>query len=148
MSATRAATWRPWSRWIAAIALALYAGLLGVVLLSPRSTTQSELVSRLVAELVQLGVPDSLVTFARAEVLMNAVIVVPLTFLGSLVLRRLRWQDWTTYAFLGSIAVELVQGLLLPNRQSSFSDIVANTVGALLGALLALLLRRDVAPLP
>jgi glycopeptide antibiotics resistance protein len=146
VSATQAATGRSWGRWIAALALALYAGLLGVVLLSPRSTTQSGLVSRLVAELVQLGVPDSLVTFARAEVLMNAVIVVPLTFLGSLVLRRLRWQDWTTYAFLGACAVELFQGIALPHRHASFSDIVANTLGALVGALLVRIIRGSKSP--
>jgi glycopeptide antibiotics resistance protein len=132
-----------WARRIAGFALALYAGLLGLVLLSPHSTTQSNLVVRLVIELDRLGVPESLVTYTRAEVLMNAAIIVPLTFLGSLVLRRVRWQDWTTYAFLGAIAVELTQGLLLPDRQASFSDIVANTVGALIGALLARLLRRD-----
>jgi glycopeptide antibiotics resistance protein len=143
LSVSEAAAGQVWARRIAGLALALYAGLLGLVLLSPRSTTQSDLVVRLVTELDRLGVPESLVTFARAEVVMNAAIVVPLTFLGSLVLRRVRWQDWTTYAFLGAIAVELTQGLLLPDRQASFSDIVANTVGALLGALLARLLRRD-----
>jgi glycopeptide antibiotics resistance protein len=143
LSVTQAAAGRVWARRIAGLALALYAGLLGLVLLSPRSNTQSDLVVRLVSELDRLGVPESLVTYARAEVLMNAVIVVPLTFLGSLVLRRVRWQDWTAYAFLGAIAVELTQGLLLPHRQASFSDIVANTVGALIGALLARLLGAD-----
>ena len=39
--------------------------------------------------------------------------------------------------FLGAMAVELAQGLLLPGRQASFSDVVANGAGALLGALLA-----------
>jgi glycopeptide antibiotics resistance protein len=143
MSATQAAAGRVWARRIAGLALALYAALLALVFLSPRSNTQSDLVARLVSELDRLGASESLVTYARAEVLMNAVIVVPLTFLGSLVLRRVRWQDWTAYAFLGAIAVELTQGLLLPDRQASFSDIVANTVGALVGALLARLLRRD-----
>ncbi len=142
MSVPHATAGRPWARRVAGLALALYAGLLAVVLLSPSSTTQSGLVTRLVTELDRLGAPATLVTYARAEVLMNAVIIVPLTFLGTLVIRRLRWQDWTAYAFLGSVAVELTQGLLLPDRQASFSDIVANTAGALLGAVLARPLRR------
>jgi VanZ family protein len=146
VSVPRAATDRPRLRRIAGLALALYAALLGLVLLSPRSTTQSQLVLRLVRGLDWLGAPESLVTYARAEVLMNAVIVVPLTFLGSLVLRRLRWQDWTAYAFLGACAVEGFQGLVLPHRQASFSDIVANTLGALVGALLVRVFRGSKSP--
>lgn len=147
MSATTAATGRQaWLRRIAGLALVLYAALLGVVLLSPRSTTQSQLVMRFVTEVDRLGLPVSVLTYARAEVLMNAAIVVPLTLLGSLVVRRLRWQDWTTYTFLGACAVELFQGLFLPHRQASFSDIVANTLGALVGALLVRMLRGSNSP--
>ncbi len=91
---------------------------------------------------LQAVLPDSWVDFTRVEVLMNAVIIAPLSFLGSRVWPRLRWQDWTAYAFVGATTVELVQGLLLPGRQASFSDIVANTFGALLGALLARRLLR------
>jgi VanZ family protein len=61
--------------------------------------------------------------------------VAPLSLLGSIALPRLRWQDWTAYALIGAIAVELFQGVFLPGRSASFSDIVANAVGALLGAL-------------
>ena len=49
----------------------------------------------------------------------------------------MRWQEWTAYGFLGAIAVELFQGLVLPGREASLSDIVSNGLGALLGALLA-----------
>ena len=38
--------------------------------------------------------------------------------------------------------VELIQGVFLPARHASFSDIVANTAGAALGALLVALGRR------
>ncbi len=83
------------------------------------------------------GLDESWATFSRAEVFTNVVIIAPFGLLGSLVFTRLRWQDWAAYAFIGATGVEMVQGLVLPDRQASFSDIVANTAGAVLGALLA-----------
>lgn len=123
---------------VACTLLVAYALLLAVILLWPTSTVQAGLVTDLVRALARLGVPSSTATFTRAEVVMNAVIIAPITFLGSLVLPRLRWQDWTAYALLGATAVELFQGVALPHRQASFSDIVANSLGAALGALAAL----------
>jgi glycopeptide antibiotics resistance protein len=116
--------------------LAVYAVLLAVALLSPTSTVQSNLVFDTVNFLGRLGVPPTLGSYPHMEVVMNALIVAPVSFLGCLAFPRSRWQDWTAYAFLGATAVELVQGLLLPHRQASLSDIVANTAGGALGALL------------
>ena len=132
---------RPRTRRTAAVLLGLYAALLAVVLLSPTSATQSSLVSDLVRWMTGLGLDPRVVTYNRAEILMNVAIIAPLTFLASLVAPRIRWQAWTAYAFLGATSVEIVQGLLLPHRQASFSDIVANTAGALLGAVIAAPLR-------
>jgi len=64
---------------------------------------------------------------------MNAVIIAPVSFLGSMVHPAFGWRDWTAYGFAGSATVEAVQLLLLPERNASFSDVVANTLGALLG---------------
>lgn len=133
-------TWR--ARRSAAVLLVGYSVLLVVALIAPTSTTQSSMVRAVVDALVRSGASASLVTFGRAEVVMNALIVAPVSFLGSIVGRRLSWRDWTALGFCFSVAVELVQGVLLPDRQASFSDIVANTMGALLGALVALVLRR------
>jgi glycopeptide antibiotics resistance protein len=119
--------------------LLLYALLLVVVLFSPSSHVQSSLVVDL-GHFLRTFLPDSWVTFTRVEIVMNAVIIAPLTFLGSIVWPRLSWQDWTAYGFLGAAAVELIQGVLLPDRSASLSDIVANGAGAVLGALLRLLL--------
>ena len=113
-----------------------YAVLLAVVLFSPTSTVQSALVGDLV-QVLRFALSDRVVTFSRAEVAMNAVIIAPLSFLGTQAYRQLRWQDWVAYGFLGATLVEVVQGVLLPARQASFSDIVANATGALLGAVLA-----------
>ena len=112
------------------------------VLFSPTSTVQSSLVHDLV-RVLHVFLPDRLITFDRAEVALNAVIIAPLSFLGWLAFTRARWQDWVAYGFLGSTTVELLQGLLLPDRQGSFSDIVANTLGAMIGAVAARLLFRS-----
>ena len=121
-------------RWARPLLLA-YAVLLVVILFSPTNDVQSMLV-RTVSDWLRTFLPGHLVRGSRTEVALNAVIIAPLSLLGTLVLPRMRWQEWAAYGFLGSCTVELLQGLLLPERQASFSDIVANTAGALLGGLL------------
>jgi glycopeptide antibiotics resistance protein len=113
-----------------------YAVLLALVLLWPNSDRQSGMVLWLSHILTSAGASSAVVTYARLEVVMNAAIVAPLTFLGSWSIVRLRWQDWVAYAFIGAAAVEVVQAIALSTRQASFSDVVANTVGALAGAAL------------
>lgn len=132
-------------RWLARfgwIPLAVYSVLLLVALLSPSSGHQSGLVSWLDMRLVGLGLSPRLVTFQRMEVVMNAAIVAPVSFLGSLWRPSYSWRDWTAFGFAVAMAVEIIQSLLLPERLGSFSDVVANTVGALLGAVLGALLIR------
>ncbi len=126
------------TQYAATAALVVYLVLLGLALLAPTSTDQAGLVTWLGRHLSDLGAPASVTDFDHLEVLMNAVIIAPVSFLGSAVLPRYRWRDWTAVGFVASLAVELVQWQLLPDRNASFSDIVANTFGALLGALLFL----------
>ena len=115
--------------------MAFYVLLLAVALFSPTSDVQSGLVDDLV-RVLQMVLPDAWITFTRVEVLMNVVIIAPLVFLCSMVWPRLSWQQWAAYGFLGAIAVELIQGILLPDRSASLTDIVANGTGAVVGALL------------
>jgi glycopeptide antibiotics resistance protein len=121
----------------ARLLLAVYAVLLLVALFSPTSDRQSSMVVWLGARLSDLGFPASVTGFNRLEVLMNAVIIAPLTFLASLVRPSYDWRDWTALGFVAALTVEALQGLLLPGRHAAFSDIVANTLGALVGAILA-----------
>ena len=123
-------------RWPATVALVLYAAFLAFVTLAPSARLQVAVVASTV-DVLSLGLPDRLVTGSRVEAGLNALMVVPLTFLATLVVRRVRWQDWTAYGFLGACLVELAQGLLLPGRSATFVDVVANTLGAFLGAAVA-----------
>lgn len=74
-------------------------------------------------------------------VLLNVVLFMPVGALLAVVARRPWW--WATLAALAaSAAIELVQWLWL-EREGGWSDVVANTLGALLGALLgAAVVRR------
>lgn len=126
----------------AKLLLALYTVFLLFALFSPSSGDQAYAVKWLGSIMNSLGFPDELTSFNRLEVLANVVIIAPVTLLASGIWPSHSWRDWTAYGFVAASTVELVQGLLLPGRQASFSDVVANTGGALLGAVLAILVVR------
>jgi glycopeptide antibiotics resistance protein len=119
----------------ARVLLGSYSALLAMALFWPNSNYQSGAVVQLEVFLEWIGVPARFVAFNRLEVLMNVAIIAPVTFLASLVRPSWSWRDWTATGFLVALGVEFAQGLLLPGRQAAFSDVVANTAGALGGAL-------------
>jgi glycopeptide antibiotics resistance protein len=127
----------------AAVLLVLYSAVLVVALFSPSSDVQSGAVEWLVVRLHHIGFASA--TFPRLEIVMNAVIIAPVTFLASSVRPRYTWRDWTALGFVVAVAVEVLQGLLLPGRHAAFSDVVANTAGAFLGAFPVHLLRGRLA---
>ena len=71
---------------------------------------------------------------------LNVLLFVPL---GAAVVLLTGWSWWsvTLLAAAGSATIEVVQGLWL-DRQGSLSDVAANTLGGLLGALAVSLLAR------
>ncbi len=123
----------------AGLLLVGYTLFLAVAVLSPSSHEQSSAVTWLVVRLQHLGLPS--VTYQGLEIVMNGVIVAPVTLLASFFRQRYSWRDWTAFGFVAAVAVESIQGLFLPHRHASFSDVVANTTGALVGALLARVVR-------
>lgn len=130
-------------RW-ALVALLVYATLLTVALLAPTSGTQSSMAGWVRDLGTQLGLSTRLATQGRAEFLCNALIVAPISAAGSLLWPRTTWRDWTAYAFVLACTVEGLQGLALPERTASQTDVVANTLGGLLGALTVLVVRRAI----
>ncbi|WP_460799865.1 VanZ family protein [Nocardioides pacificus] len=81
-----------------------------------------------------LGMPEQLSHTSRVEFGLNVLILVPFSVLGALITRKADWRIWVAYGFVFSGLVELTQGLALGARSATFSDVVANTLGAGLGA--------------
>lgn len=142
---SRAFTLRPPSRRARLLAAALLAALLllvGWIVLQPGPPAghqQAGLVGWL-REAHQHGLPGW-ITFGLIEWLSNVVMFAPLGFLGALALRGRRWRV-PLVGLLLSGAIETTQTLLLPGRDGSALDVLANTVGALLGTGLAVAVLR------
>jgi len=83
---------------------------------------------------------------ATAEFWANVAVFVPGPVLAALALPRVRPVRWALLGLLASCLVETVQGLVLPARSATLVDVVANTLGACLGALLAAVLVRRLRP--
>ncbi|MBP1326220.1 glycopeptide antibiotics resistance protein [Leucobacter exalbidus] len=79
-----------------------------------------------------LGIPD-FVTIPMYEFGLNVLLFAAPAALASLLWSRIKWWGWPLLALGASLAVEIVQLVALP-REFSFLDIVANTLGALIGA--------------
>jgi glycopeptide antibiotics resistance protein len=143
---------RTTARRVIVVVLVIYLVLLAIALLAPTNTDQSSMVMWLIHQLLHTGASTHVVTFSRMEFVMNVAIFVPAAFLAALLWPRWNWRDWTAVGFVVSGCVELTQALLLPHRDGSFSDVVSNTLGALIGALIAdgvlLIMRRRRAPKP
>lgn len=114
-----------------------YALLLLWILLWPSGGPATTVATGAWDALLALGLPVGLVTAGRVEFMLNALMIVPATALLGVLWTKWTWERWTAYAFVLSGSVELVQALLLPHRSAQFADVVANTLGALAGAVLA-----------
>lgn len=125
--------------------LSLFVGyclFLAWVVLWPSGAPATETVAHTTTVLQRVGAPTPVTTGDRVEFILNTLMVVPVPLLASLLWRRWSWQAWTAYGFVASCAVESFQGLFLAGRAPQMTDIVSNTLGALVGGLLGALLRR------
>ncbi|MEV7572205.1 VanZ family protein [Pseudarthrobacter sp. NPDC089323] len=75
--------------------------------------------------------------YKSIEASANVALFVPLGFAGSLAFLEKRWWQVGAFGLLISGCMELGQLLFLHNRFSSPMDLVTNTSGAVIGALLA-----------
>ena len=117
-------------RWL----LAAYVVLVAMLLLVPSSAPPTWIIEHSARLATDAGAPPWIASTSRMEQLLNVAAIVPLTFAGALLRPAVTWRDWTAAAFVGSLLVEVVQAVALPERTPSHSDVVANTLGALLGA--------------
>ncbi|MFB2581010.1 VanZ family protein [Herbiconiux sp. P15] len=84
--------------------------------------------------------------YRQVEFLSNVGMFVPLGLLIGIVLGRRFWGFAVLIGFGLSVGIEVCQAVFLPERFATVDDVIANTSGALVGALVAgvFFLRRAV----
>lgn len=110
---------------------------------SPIDKPIASQLDRAIAELHERGVP-AFVDYAFIEFTANVLLFVPVGILFALLL-PLRY--WALALLLGpalSAGIEVAQHFILEERYSSVYDIIANSIGATLGVILAVALRAVV----
>jgi glycopeptide antibiotics resistance protein len=86
--------------------------------------------------------------FTRLEVLANVLVFIPLGILAFVLLPR---RIWPLALFVGpalSLAIEAAQRIALPHRAPTVADVLANSAGATIGVVLAILCTLVFAPRP
>ncbi|CUR57612.1 conserved membrane hypothetical protein [metagenome] len=124
--------------------LLAYVGALAYVLLTPQGSVPSGLVTDFANLGDRFGLPAKVLERHRVEFGLNVLAFVPLSFLGSLLRPAVSVSTWTATAFATSLLVEAYQ-TTQPERMAAHSDVVANTAGAAMGAVVAWLLIRPFA---
>lgn len=75
--------------------------------------------------------------YPQLEFLANVAMFVPLGLLVGILFGRRLWGLAVLLGFGVSAAIELFQFVVLPDRFATVDDVIANTLGALVGALIA-----------
>jgi VanZ family protein len=140
-------------RQITTVLLILYglAVLFVVAWPTPVDDSSRGLIFRVLRVLHRNGVPE-FVNYNVIEFTANIAMFVPLGLLFALLFGP-RWWWAAILACVGlSASIELYQYLLLPDRYATLRDVIANSTGGTLGAVLALLpmawLRQEDPPVP
>ena len=84
----------------------------------------------------RLGTPPDLSLLAL-EFVANVIFFVPPALLLALRLRPTSWPLVVAVGFVCTLTIEGVQLFFLPDRSATVSDVVANTLGAFIGAVAA-----------
>ena len=90
-----------------------------------------------------IGIPP-FVTIEVYDTALNLLLFALPVALAAAVWSRMRWWLWALIALIASAAVELLQFAALP-RDASAADVLVNTLGAVLGAGAAALVRTCIA---
>lgn len=128
--------------WLALFSLLGYVALVLAATLSPTPLDQGYegAIDKLLSVLHRTGVPEWF-GYNKLEFSANIVMFIPLGFLITLLLPTKVW--WLALIICPAIsaAIEITQGALLSQRFASFGDLLSNSIGAIIGVLLAVILR-------
>ena len=128
--------------WSVVALLSTYVVIVLLVTMSPTPVDQgfSSAIDKVLAVLHRNGVPEWF-GYNKLEFSANIAMFAPIGFLVALALPARVW--WLALivcpAFSGGI--EYVQGAVLTERFSTLSDLIANSIGAVIGILFAVILR-------
>ena len=92
----------------------------------------------------KLGIPVD-PAYVVLEFTANIVLFLPFGLLATVAYPRLRPVVVIAIGFASSVVIELVQ-LAIPSRYATVSDVIANTVGAVIGCLAAVAMARSATP--
>jgi glycopeptide antibiotics resistance protein len=81
------------------------------------------------------------VTYDQLEWAANVILFLPFGLLIALMLRTKHWGILAVGIVVASTVIEVGQAVFLPGRVASFADILANTLGGMIGIGLAGLIR-------
>ena len=130
----------PRVRWWLAGTVLGYLVLLGLLVMWPNGGQVRQLNVFLYLFFLHRGVSPS-VTPEHYAFVLNVLVFVPPVLLAALVVDRVPPWWWAVTGALASAAIELTQAVALPGRMASFSDLMANALGAVIGAVAAYLVR-------
>ena len=129
------------SRLVATLLLLVYGVLVAAVAYWPTPVDRGmrPRIDRVLAALHRRGLPDWF-GYDQLEWWANVAFFVPLGLLVVLLIGGHRWWVAVLVGGAASVAIEVGQHLFLPSRYATVDDVVANTLGAALGALSGLVL--------
>jgi glycopeptide antibiotics resistance protein len=128
----------------AAIVLAAYIVVVLLIVTWP-TPVDSDSRSTIVSILRALHSRDlfTFVSYDHVEYTANIAMFVPLGILLAMWLGRRWWWVAMISCFALSGAIETFQGLALPSRYATFDDVIANTTGGVIGALVGALILQS-----
>lgn len=129
------------SRRTAAVLLGVYALVVAFIVFWPTADMASGSVLGIWTLLQKVGAPSWISTWS-VEFVTNTLMFMPLSFLGATYRPRWGWRQWLVAGLTGSLVIELTQWVFLPGRTFQIADLASNTLGALAGYGLVVLVRR------
>ena len=128
--------------WVGMVALFFCVGvvLLATMWPTPLDQDYGAAVEKFLAVLHRNGIPFWF-GYNKLEFSANILMFVPLSFLIALVLPTKTWWLSLIICPTFSIGIELTQAVALSARFATLIDVIANSIGALIGIFLAVLLR-------
>lgn len=103
-----------------------------------------DLIDQVLEKLHNNGVP-AFVDYGVVEFVANVGMFIPIGLFAAIAVSKKLWWIVIIAGPLMSIGIERAQSLLLPDRFATVSDIVANSLGAIIGAIVGLFLRLLIA---